>query len=101
MWTIIMVSCIPPIRPLFVRAFKGIQSTSGASKANNNKAPSYLYSGPYASQSNNIKRSQPKVDNESEENILQEDGIMLTRKVSIHYEESGRSMNSKYTSDMV
>jgi hypothetical protein len=96
MWTIIMVSCIPPIRPLFVKVFKVIQSSSGQSQAKNGDTPEYLHSGPYASRSN-IKRAQLDTTNESEENILEGNGIMLTRKISIHYEESGGSMNNKDT----
>jgi hypothetical protein len=91
-----MVSCIPPIRPLFVKVFKVIQSSSGQSQAKNGDTPEYLHSGPYASRSN-IKRAQLDTTNESEENILEGNGIMLTRKISIHYEESGGSMNNKDT----
>jgi hypothetical protein len=100
MWTILMVSCIPPIRPLFVKAIHQINSSSGRSRGtkNNNLTPGYggygKSSGPYASRSN-IKRPAPTTTNESEEDILAErDGIMMTRKISIHYEESGGADHS-------
>ena len=94
-----MVSCIPPIRPIFVKAIHQIHSSSGRSRGtnNNNLTPGYggyAKSGPYASRSN-IKRAAPTTTNESEEDILAErDGIMMTRKVSIHYEESGGNNRS-------
>jgi hypothetical protein len=92
-----MVSCIPPIRPLFVKAIRKVQSSSNRSRGtgdNNDNSPGYGKSGPYASRSN-IKRPVVTTTNESEEDILQDrDGIMMTRKISIHYDERDENNHS-------
>lgn len=95
MWTILMVSCIPPIRPLFVKAIHQIHSSSGKSRGtnNNNLTPGYGPSGPYASRSN-IKRPVQTTTESDEDILVERDGIMMTRKISIHYEEPGGRTHS-------
>lgn len=92
-----MVSCIPPIRPLFVKAIHKVQSSSNRSRGTSNTndhSPGYAKSGPYASRSNN-KRPVVTTTNESEEDILaDQDGIMMTRKISIHYNEPDETNHS-------
>lgn len=102
MWTILMVSCIPPIRPLFMRAIQQIQSSSNRSRNTNNSqvTPGYPKpAGPYASLSN-VKRPTITTTNESEEDILADrDGIRMTRKVSIHYNERASNHRSENNSE--
>lgn len=79
------------MRPLFVKAIRQIQSSSGRSRStkDNNFTPEYEQSGAHASHSN-IKRGRPTTTNESEEDILADgNGILMTRQISIRYEESG------------
>ena len=95
MWTILMVGCIPPIRPLMVKAIHKIQSSSGWPRETNDISltPGYGQSRSYTSRS--IKRPAQTATNESEEDILAEgNGIVMTRKVSIHYEESRVAFHS-------
>lgn len=101
MWVIFIVSCIPTIRPIFVKAFNKVYASGSRTFATgrgyeqqsdiNNAG---TRSRAYASHLGSRKGPESKVsslpthnDNESEENILPgQKGIMMTSHVVVKYE---------------
>ena len=99
MWIILMVSCIPPIRPLFVKFIKTIRSISCPSRdTDQNGPPTTVYIQSVGSHSKKLPLT---TTNESEEDILERDGILMTRNITVHYEESGEGMPSRDRSERV
>ncbi|KAI9730960.1 MAG: hypothetical protein M1818_008035 [Claussenomyces sp. TS43310] len=109
MWIVFIVSCIPTVRPIFVRVFDKVYTTGSRSFGTgrgyiaqpDTNTPSVNRNGnPWqGSKPHEPNITSLTLKNDSEENILPgQDGIMLTRKVSVHYEgsESVRSMNNKW-----
>lgn len=88
-----MVSCIPPTRPLFVRFIRTIRSISCSSRdTDENGGPTTVYLDTVIIPSKKLPLT---TTNESEENILEREGIMMTRNITVQYEESGEATPSR------
>jgi hypothetical protein len=97
MWVIFIVSCIPTIRPIFVKAFNKVYTSGSRTFATGgyqqqNDTGAGTHSRAYASRKGADSKSTSLPthnDNESEENILPgQQGIMMTSQVVVKYEGS-------------
>ena len=102
MWVIFMVSCIPTIRPLFIKAFNKVYYASGSRTFATGRGYEQhtgtgagTHSRAYASHLGSRKGTDSKAitlptnKNESEENILPgQKGIIMTSHVVVKYEGS-------------
>lgn len=102
MWVILIVGCIPPIRPLFIALFRKVvssaRSLSGPEKYNRSGTELRYFSHasrhsrqPVQSQrSRGTELGSMANDHESEENILAMEGgaIVKTTNISLTYEGS-------------
>ncbi|KAL1968738.1 hypothetical protein VTN77DRAFT_1564 [Rasamsonia byssochlamydoides] len=98
MWVILIVGCIPPIRPLFIALFRKVVSSARSLTGPENKygrsGTELRYYSHASRQSRQPVRSRGTElgsmveDNESEENILPMDGgaIVKTTNISLTYE---------------
>lgn len=107
MWVIFIVSCIPTIRPIFVKAFNKVYTSgsrtfaTGRGYAQQNDTGPGTHSRAYASHIGSRKGTESKAttlptNNESEENILPgQKGIMMTSHVVVKYEGSDSERGGK------
>lgn len=107
MWVIFIVSCIPTIRPLFVKAFSkvygsGSRPSQGYQQQSDPAKPG-LHTRAYASTFGSRNAVESKTsslpttgDNESEETILPgQRGIMMTSQVVIKYDDKQRAEGNR------
>jgi hypothetical protein len=110
MWVIFIVSCIPSIRPCFVRVFNIVYASGSNSRGTghgyiqqsdtntNLRGTDTNRSRAFTSATTTSKAMHS--DNDSEENILpNQQGIMMTNQISVKYEENemGKSKNWSHT----
>lgn len=104
MWVIFIVSCIPSVRPIFVKAFNKVYGSGSRTFAtgqgyNQHTDPVKSGTHTHAYAANlNVRNMESKSsslptggDNESEENILlDQKGIMMTSQVVVKYGDNER-----------
>lgn len=101
MWIVFIVSCIPPIRPLFVKVFQKASSSLGRSGYMQDGTSKTLGTNANAYASHNHPKSKSHISsmpikNDSEEEILQEQGgIMMTKQISVRYQETSSKNSSE------
>lgn len=94
MWVVFIVGCIPTVRPIFVKMFNIVTSSNNRSfatgrgytaqkdsVANTSRARAYS-----KNRKDTSKVTTLATNNDSEENILGQEGIMMTTDVSVQYQ---------------
>lgn len=108
MWVIVIVGCVPPLRPLFLQVFKRIQSTvhgsSGKSKHGHSHPSDFDRSLNFSSvaHARNKSGTHPAevftgTDDSKEHIMPDQDGIMLTHHIDVNYERKKSTADSEET----
>lgn len=102
MWVVFIVGCIPTVRPIFVKMFNIVTSsnnrtfTTGRGYTAQDDSDTKISRARAYSQNrkDTSKVTTIVTKNDSEENILGQEGIMMTRDISVQYQPKNAEATS-------